>query len=64
MQLTRPARLRGVIRRETAVSDDLSVDSDGGFGFGLVLGWGEEAKLGDVSILQLPHVEAPQVDSI
>lgn len=38
MQLTRPARLRGVIRRETAVSDDLSVDSDGGFGFGLVLG--------------------------
>lgn len=33
-----PACLRGVIRRETPMSDDLSVDSDGGFGFGLVVG--------------------------
>lgn len=46
------------------MSDDLSVDSNGGFGFGLVVGGGKETKLGDVSILQFPHVEALQVDSI
>lgn len=64
MPLVRPTGLCGVALRKTTTSDDLSVDSDGGFGFGLVVGWGEKSKLGGVSILQFPHVEALQVDFI
>lgn len=64
MKLIRPAGLRGVILGKTATTDDLFVESDGGFGFVPVVGWSEEAKLRDVSILQLPHVEALQVYSI
>lgn len=64
VQPTELAGLCSVILGETAASDDFSVDGDGGFGFGLVVGRGEEAKLGGMSILQLPHVEALQVDSI
>lgn len=43
---------------------DLSVDSEGHFGSGLVVGRSEEAKLGHISILQLPHIKALQVDPI
>lgn len=46
------------------MSDDFFVDSDGGFGFGLVVGRGKEAKLGSMLILQFPYIEALQVDSI
>lgn len=63
-QLAEPAGPHGVILRETAVSDNFSVDSDGGLRFGLVLVRSEKPKLGDMSILQFPHVEALQVDSI
>lgn len=38
MPLVRPTGLCGVALRKTTTSDDLSVDSDGGFGFGLVVG--------------------------
>lgn len=31
------ARTRGVVRRETATSDDVPVDADGGFGLAMVL---------------------------
>lgn len=38
MKLIRPAGLRGVILGKTATTDDLFVESDGGFGFGPVVG--------------------------
>lgn len=59
-----PAILRGVVRGEATPVDDLSVDSEGGLGSGLVLCGSEEAKLGHISILQLPHVETLHIDSI
>lgn len=63
-RFVRPAGLHCVIFWETTVSDNFSVDSDGGLGFGLVLGWSEKPKLRDVSILQFPHVETLQVNPI